>query len=99
MFIFPLRTGPFHNLVFAQCLCSALSASGSYSYCDRCPLGLVREALRFTTHALYGVYGPLVRIWFGVVGISLLRLPRHGESPASSFTEQPLRARREGRIS
>lgn len=41
-------------------------------------VGLVSEALRFTTPALYAVYGPLLWVWFAVVGVSLLRLPRRG---------------------
>jgi hypothetical protein len=61
-------------------------------------LGLVSEALRFATPALYAVYGPLLWVWFAVVGISLLRLPRHVESPARSFSRRPLQAPREGRI-
>jgi hypothetical protein len=61
-------------------------------------LGLVSEALRFATPALYAVYGPLLWVWFAVVGISLLRLPRRSESPARSFSRRPLPTSREGRI-
>jgi Domain of unknown function (DUF4386) len=37
-------------------------------------IGLVSEALRFASPALYAVYGPLLWAWFAVVGISLLGL-------------------------
>ncbi|HKU10779.1 MAG TPA: DUF4386 family protein [Sinomonas sp.] len=57
-------------------------------------LGLAAESLRFMAPALYTVYGPLMLVWIAVVGISLLRLPRHGESPARSFNRRPLRAPR-----
>ncbi|GAA2103053.1 hypothetical protein GCM10009841_19980 [Microlunatus panaciterrae] len=39
-------------------------------------LGLVSEAMRFAAPTLYAAYGPLLWVWFGAVGISLLRLPR-----------------------
>lgn len=48
-------------------------------------LGLVSEALRFATPALYAVYGPLLWAWFAVVGVSLLRLAQRDRSTVSSF--------------
>ncbi|MCX6499482.1 MAG: DUF4386 family protein [Arthrobacter sp.] len=43
-------------------------------------LGLASEALRFAVPSLYGVYGPLLWLWFAAVGISLLRHPVHGSA-------------------
>lgn len=60
-------------------------------------LGLVSEALRFITPALYAVYGPLLWVWFAVVGVSLLRLPAHSQSNARSFNQRPLQASRRQR--
>ncbi|NKQ57036.1 DUF4386 family protein [Amycolatopsis sp. K13G38] len=58
-------------------------------------LGVVSEALRFSTSTLYTAYGPLLWVWFAVVGISLLRLPRRGDAsrpphsgPLSASEEQ-----------
>lgn len=51
-------------------------------------LGLVSEALRFSMTYLYAVYGPLLWVWFAVVGISLLRLPNRSGAPARS-SQQP----------
>ena len=49
-------------------------------------LGLASEALRFAVPALYAVYGPLLWVWFAIVGVALLRLPRRGRGPsAGSF--------------
>ncbi|MGW4397389.1 hypothetical protein ACWEHA_19060 [Amycolatopsis nivea] len=44
-------------------------------------LGLFAEALRFSAPVLYTGYGPLLWLWFAVVGVSLLRLPRRDCSP------------------
>jgi hypothetical protein len=57
-------------------------------------LGLASEALRFVTPTLYAVYGPLLWAWFAVVGVSLLRLPRHGEIVSRPRHHDPLRASR-----
>lgn len=47
-------------------------------------LGLVSEALRFSAPTLYALYGPLLWVWFAVVGVLLLRLPQRGDvSPRS----------------
>jgi len=46
-------------------------------------LGLVSEAMRFATPALYAVYGPLLWVWFAVVGISLLRIQSHSRPGAA----------------
>ncbi|XAS64855.1 DUF4386 family protein [Pseudarthrobacter sp. So.54] len=50
-------------------------------------LGLASEALRFAVPALYAVYGPLLWVWFAVVGVSLLRLAgrvQPGGQPAAT---------------
>ncbi|GAC1494758.1 MAG: hypothetical protein NVS2B15_16260 [Pseudarthrobacter sp.] len=60
-------------------------------------LGLVSEALRFVAPALYAVYGPLLWVWFAVVGISLLRLSRGIVPAARSFNRRHLQASREQR--
>jgi hypothetical protein len=38
-------------------------------------LGLVSESLRFIAPAMYAVYGPMLWLWFVLIGIVLLRLP------------------------
>lgn len=60
-------------------------------------LGLVSEALRFLAPALYAVYGPLLWVWFAVVGISLLRLSRGIVPGARSFNRRHLETSREQR--
>jgi len=60
-------------------------------------IGLLSEALRFATPILYAVYGPLLWVWFGVVGVSLLRLPRRIDLSPQSISRGRSRASRETR--
>lgn len=60
-------------------------------------LGLVSEASRFSTPTLYAVYGPLLWVWFAVVGVSLLRLSHRGSAsspaiPPTAVTAEPATA-------
>lgn len=60
-------------------------------------LGLFSEALRFAAPTLYAAYGPLLWAWFAVVGVSLLRLPNHGDVPARASGHRPVQTPRKQR--
>lgn len=47
-------------------------------------VGLVSESMRFVTPALYGVYGPLMWLWFVAIGILLLRASARSEMPETA---------------
>lgn len=51
----------------------------------------------FGVPALYALYGPLLWVWFALVGISLLQLSRGIVSGARSFNRRHLQASREQR--
>lgn len=38
-------------------------------------LGLLSESLRFIVPAMYAVYGPMLWLWFAIIGFVLFRLP------------------------
>lgn len=52
-------------------------------------LGLLSEGLRFATPSLYAVYGPLLWVWFGIIGVALLGLPRRIGSTTRQVGRRP----------
>ena len=61
-------------------------------------LGLLAEVLRFAVPSLYTVYGPLLWVWFGIVGVALWRLPRRVGRGAPREMHPTVAAAREGGI-